>query len=48
MKKRALGVFLSIMMAASVLAGCSGGQKEKAGGETSKAEEAEKAPEAFG
>lgn len=41
MKKRALGVFLSIMMAASVLAGCSGGQKEKAGGETSKAVESQ-------
>lgn len=58
MKKRALGLFLSVVMAASVLAGCSGGQKETAGTAAPKTEEsqgsqeskdseaAEKAPEA--
>lgn len=30
MRKRALGLFLSVVMAASVMAGCSGGQKEAA------------------
>lgn len=39
MKKRALGLFLSIMMATSVLAGCSGSQKQTSGEEAPKAAE---------
>lgn len=41
MKKRALSVFLSVMMAASVMAGCSGSQKEAAGETAPKAAESQ-------
>ena len=41
MKKRAWGFILSVMMAASALTGCSGGQKEAAGEAAAKAAESQ-------